>query len=138
MCAKESESVQEIYLDLKGKLRDFRREKNKQARELKEKEMECQRKLDLMIGTEHSQLQFDINSLNAKLGDNETLISQYRLTEALAVVQGVLPIDIQRKQYSLMDLRNTLVVELSGLLEVEVSSLQHMLNVELVQQVNNL
>ena len=123
---------------LKSEIKQYRRQKNKEALDYKKKEAACEQLYTDIKQRREKQLQFSIASYTAKLGEDKELAMRYWLCEALAKVQDVDPTAIWDKYSNVADIRNTVVVELTQILGVSVESVQAMMDIELVQQVDDL
>jgi len=137
-CLTRKQKVDAKIRAQKEEIKRYRRKKNSDALEFKKKERGCEQQLEQVRDHRKSELDFEIASLKAKLGDDNVLSMKYYMTESLAKVQDAAPRLVWAQNLSTEDLRNTLVVELAQVLGNPVESIQAITDVELVQQVDGL
>eukprot|EP00035_Acanthoeca_spectabilis_P034247 m.27911 g.27911 ORF g.27911 m.27911 type:complete len:223 (-) comp6488_c0_seq1:1255-1923(-) len=119
--------------------RKLRREKNANVMKFNREEKLCERTLSTLKSVKKVDLNYEITSLEAKLGSDEVLIIRHRMVEALAKLQDRRPVDLwDNGKAEQEQLRNSLILEMSQLLPITLHELQSMHNVELVQQVYDL
>ena len=138
MCARAREAAQATLQDGKDRLRSLRRSKNLDAMKYNHHEEACRQTVHKIATVHKPALEFEIMSLNAKMGSNETLIQLYRMVEALAKLQDKSPAELWAVQMGEQELRNSLILELSQLLAMEPRELQGLHTIELLQQVHDL
>lgn len=138
-CLAERDRLAAERDNMKEKLKQTRREKNAEAMTMKRNDRACHLSLHDIDEARRPTIDFEIAGLEAVYaGTNNTLIRQHQLVEALAKVQDKAPYTVWRRNLSLSDLRNSLVVELANVLSADVAVLQSLHTLELIQQVREL
>jgi hypothetical protein len=120
-------------------LRKLRRTKNADAMKLSHENQACEAALQKLDSVRIPALNYEIASLDAKVGNNETLITLYRMVEALAKLQDRQPMELWAT--GMVDgeqLRNSVILEMSQRLGAPLNKLQELHTIELFQQVANL
>lgn len=134
-CTERQGRLQQTEASLKASLKATRRKKNKDALQWKKKEQVCSNQLEHLTVETRPGLDYERQSLEARLGGDSELALRFWMAEALARLQGIEAPAIAAKGLSDEDLHNTLVVELAQFASVAVETLQGLLPIELVQMV---
>eukprot|EP00039_Didymoeca_costata_P029839 m.26646 g.26646 ORF g.26646 m.26646 type:complete len:203 (+) comp7819_c0_seq1:159-767(+) len=137
-CLVRLEEVEDELQTVKAEVKQLRRHKNDQALEANREERRCQQQLVDMGEHRQKEIEYELNSANAKLSSDKQLGLQYWMAEALARLQDRDARAVWEQKMSSEELRNTLVVELSELLGKPVEELQMLEAVELIQIVTRL
>jgi len=138
VCLVRRQKLEVLVTKLKSDLRTLRRKKNYDALAEVRHQHECEATLEQVQGPDTLKLQFQTRALTAKIEDDKDAALRYWLCEALAKVQETEPMAVWEQYPKTEDVKNTLVVELAQILQVEVAEIQGKIVGELIQLVNDL